>query len=77
MLRQQPIGSYIVDFYCPSGRLAIEVDGRSHDGTEAYDVKREQELRKRGYRIVRFTNDDILSDVDEVAQQIAGLLSKK
>ncbi len=70
VLRQQPIGSYIVDFYCPEECLIIEVDGRSHDGRGGYDGEREAELRRRGYRILRFTNDEVLADVDGVSEQI-------
>ena len=76
VLRQQPIGSYIVDFYCPSKRLIIEVDGRSHDVSGTYDVKREAELRAMGYYIARFTNDEIITDIDGVIEQIAALLSE-
>ena len=73
-LRQQPIGPYIVDFFCPPANLIIEVDGRSHDGRFAYDQRRQAELTRRGYTVVRFSNDEIIADVDAVASQIESLL---
>ena len=70
ILRQQPIASYVVDFYCPEERLIIEVDGRSHDEQGTYDTERATELRRRGYTIFRVTNDEVLSDVNGVQEQI-------
>ena len=60
--RQQPIGPYIVDFYCSAARLIIELDGGHHaDGsTPARDQVRSRWLEARGYRILRFWNSDIL-----------------
>jgi very-short-patch-repair endonuclease len=74
-LRQHPIGPFIVDFYTPDARLAIEVDGRSHDGREAYDAARQAYLEARGVRVLRLTNDDVLRDPERSARRIYDALS--
>ena len=70
--RQHPIGSYIADFYCHSLRLVIELDGDVHDTLDQkeYDKGREFELRNLGLRIIRFQNDEVLSDMDQVRKVI-------
>jgi very-short-patch-repair endonuclease len=73
-VRQQPIGRYIVDFYCPAFGLILELDGHSHDGRARYDAHRENVLRGRGYHIIRFSNDVVLRDVDTVVEQIYAVL---
>lgn len=62
--RQHPVGMYIVDFYCHSKRLAIEIDGGYHQTAEQrqYDEYRTAELNRIGIREIRFTNDDVHSD---------------
>ena len=68
--RQHPIEPYIVDFYCASEKLVIELDGESHEGKQAYDAKREEQLRKLGLKIFRFTNDDVIHNLEGVAMAI-------
>jgi very-short-patch-repair endonuclease len=67
--RQQPIGPYIVDFYCSAARLIIELDGAHHaDGSNpARDEVRSRWLEVRGYRILRFWNSDILNESEVLA----------
>jgi len=62
--RQHPIGPYILDFYCPSARLAIEVDGFTHDTVaEAHrDARRQEWLAQRGVRVLRLRASDVLKD---------------
>ncbi len=70
--RQMPIGGYIVDFACPAKKLIVEVDGFQHgnaDTAEA-DLVRTQKLEALGWIILRFWNDDILRDIDNVCQHI-------
>ncbi|HUC60901.1 MAG TPA: endonuclease domain-containing protein [Alphaproteobacteria bacterium] len=62
--RQQPIGAYVVDFFCPEARLIIEVDGGQHAIDEVRDAKRTQWLEGRGYRVLRFWNNDVLGNTD-------------
>jgi very-short-patch-repair endonuclease len=68
--RQHPIEPYIVDFYCASANLVIELDGESHEGREEYDASRELHLRELGLSIIRVTNDDVLNNLEGVAQAI-------
>ena len=72
--RQQPIGPFIADFVCQERRLIIEADGGQHAESSA-DAQRTAFLQSRGYRILRFWNNDILSNLDGVAQIIAATLS--
>ena len=62
--RQHPVGPYILDFFCPSARLAIEVDGFAHDSGAAlaHDERREAWLTGRGIRVLRFCARDILRE---------------
>jgi len=64
--RQQPIGPYIVDFFCPSAKLVIEVDGGQHAVLENDDARRTRWLEARGCRVVRFWNNDVLANTDGV-----------
>jgi very-short-patch-repair endonuclease len=68
--RQQPIGPYIVDFYCSSRHLIIEVDGDTHIDRANYDEVRTQWLIEKGYRVVRFCNSDLHEDLDGVLEKI-------
>ena len=72
--RQQPIGPFIADFVCQERRLIIEADGGQHS-TSAPDDRRTAFLESKGYRVLRFWNHDILSNLDGVAQVIATALS--
>jgi len=70
--RQVPIGPYIVDFACPTHRLVVEVDGSQHADAEnlARDGVRTAYLQGRGWTVLRFWNDDVLRDIDNVCQHI-------
>jgi very-short-patch-repair endonuclease len=72
-VRQQPIGRYIVDFICREKRLIIEVDGGQHANSSC-DVVRDQRLREHNYRVIRFWNNDIVSNMDGVLEVIAQAL---
>ena len=69
--RQQPIGPFIVDFYCSSAKLAIELDGSSHEGKDGYDGFRESGIEGRGVRVLRFLNSEVISDIQGVVAEIA------
>ncbi|QQG44351.1 MAG: DUF559 domain-containing protein [Candidatus Roizmanbacteria bacterium] len=64
--RQKPLGNYIVDFYNNLLKLAIEIDGDSHELKGNYDEKRQDQLYKLGINILRFTNDQVKNDMDGV-----------
>jgi very-short-patch-repair endonuclease len=72
--RQQPIGPFIADFVCQEHRLIVEADGGQHSGSIA-DDRRTGFLEGKGYRVLRFWNNDILSNFDGVVQVIAAALS--
>ena len=74
--RQMPIGPYIVDFVAHRMRLIVEVDGGQHFTTEGADVDRVRDgwLTARGYRVLRFSNLDVLQNIDGVATTIAAAL---
>ncbi len=70
--RQHPIERFIVDFYCAQVKLCIEIDGASHleKSQERYDVARTQYLEDLGYKVIRFTNDDVRYNIDSVVGEI-------
>lgn len=72
--RQHAIGPYVTDFFCAEYNLAIELDGHSHDTTARADLTREENLRKRGVHIIRFTNDEVLQNPDGVLEAIANTI---
>ena len=71
--RQHVFGPFIVDFYCASRALIVEVDGDSHADQERYDEARTEYLNSRGLREVRFTNSDVLGNIDGVLSEIERL----
>lgn len=75
-LYQHIIGQYIVDFLCPDSRLVVEVDGAYHvEPDQAYDDgMRTQWLEKMGYKVIRFTNEEVYNDIDNVLDIISNHL---
>ncbi len=71
--RQQVIEPYIVDFYCHQAGLVVEVDGGVHQDQEDYDQKRDEDLRARGLRVVRFTNTEVNQNIEGVLAEILRL----
>ena len=71
-LRQRPIDNYIVDFYCPELKLAIEIDGASHDFKESYeeDIVRQKIIEQTGVRFLRFKDIDVKRDMMNVIRGI-------
>jgi leucyl-tRNA synthetase len=67
---QHSLSPYIVDFVCLSARLIIEVDGASHDAMACHDLSRQKFLEEQGYAVMRFSNADVLNDVQAVAATI-------
>lgn len=76
-LRQKPIGSYIVDFYCAELRLVIEIDGDSHADQIEYDARRSRFLHGLGLHIVRYTNRDVLDSLPGVYDDLLTHLSSQ
>jgi very-short-patch-repair endonuclease len=75
--RQTSIAHYIVDFCCEESRLIIELDGGQHAINEAKDTKRTEELEAMGYLVLRFWNNDVLTNTDGVVQSILDTLGKQ
>jgi adenine-specific DNA-methyltransferase len=66
------LGRFIADFYCASARLCIEIDGDSHAEHEqaAYDAARTSLLKEHGYRLIRFTNAEVMRNLEGVVRVI-------
>jgi very-short-patch-repair endonuclease len=64
--RQYSVGAFVVDFYCPELKLAVEIDGPSHrrDGGPEYDAERQFFLEGKGITVVRVTNERVYQDLD-------------
>jgi very-short-patch-repair endonuclease len=67
---QHPVGLFIVDFYCPQCRLVVELDGEIHDHQVDYDTARTEQLKQFGYQVVRFRNQEVITNLDTVLRQI-------
>jgi len=67
-VRQYPIGPYFADFCCRAARLVVEVDGGQH--SEAADTSRTRAIEAAGYVVLRFWNDDVLTNTDGVLAEI-------
>jgi very-short-patch-repair endonuclease len=68
--RQVRIGRYIADFACHATRIVIEVDGGQHDAASAADEARTKVLEAYGYRVLRYWNNDVLTNIDGVLEDI-------
>ena len=70
--RQHPIGAYILDFYCPAAKLAIEIDGAAHDfgNRPQRDDTRTEWLKAQGIAVLRIPAKDVLRDADDVADAV-------
>lgn len=69
-LRQKPIDNYIADFYCSELRLVIEIDGDSHAAAIEYDAERTKVLEALGLIVVRYTNDEVLRNIQGVYEDL-------
>ena len=70
--RQYSVDQFVIDFYCPSIKLAIEVDGSSHfsNDAEIYDKERERIIETFGITFIRFNNNDVFTNIDGVLTNI-------
>lgn len=76
--RQVSIGPYIVDFYCHECRLVVELDGPIHEDEDwkEYDVRRQAWIESQGYIVIRFLNDEVLFEREDVLRQIDIMIQK-
>jgi very-short-patch-repair endonuclease len=77
--RQYSVDQYIIDFYCPRLKLAIEIDGDPHfvSGAKDYDKQRQEHIEKYDICFVRFTNADVCENIDGVCQTIYENIEKR
>ncbi len=76
--RQHGVGVFILDFYCPESKLAIEIDGATHwtEGEREYDRRRQQYIELYRIHFLRFTNSEVYNNLDAVLTVIAGAVKK-
>jgi very-short-patch-repair endonuclease len=70
-----PINSYVVDFCCESARLIVELDGGQHAERSSDDAKRTANLEAYGFLVLRFWNNDVLSNIDGIVETILATAS--
>ena len=72
--RQVPIGPYIVDFACFERRVIIEIDGSQHASAHTYDSRRDRYLSARGFRVLRFWNNEVTKETSAVLEAVLSAL---
>ena len=75
--RQFPIGTFVCDFVARTPRLIIEVDGETHAHSQARDAARTAFLESQGYSVIRFSNHEVMTNLDGVIAMIAAVLRNK
>ncbi len=76
---QHPIDIFIADFYCHSLKLVIEIDGGIHKSVDQreYDIGREAELEYWGIKVIRFTNEEVESNIDQIQSEIERICTER
>ncbi|MEK7091285.1 MAG: endonuclease domain-containing protein [Patescibacteria group bacterium] len=74
-IRQYSVDGYVVDFYCPVKRLAVEIDGDQHKKNKKYDEYRNRYLSAFNIKVIRFWNQEVMNDVEEVVEKIRKTVS--
>ena len=75
--RQQPLGPYIVDFVCLDSKLVVEVDGGQHIERVGCDERRTRWLESQGFRVLRFWNNQVLTEIEGVMQTVMMALAEE
>ncbi len=75
--RQMPVGPYFADFLCRAAKLVIEIDGYSHDLRQDLDRRRDAFMAGQGLTVLRFSNDDVLNNLEGVASAITAALAER
>jgi very-short-patch-repair endonuclease len=75
--RQEPIGKYIADFACHEKRIVIEVDGRQHLTNKERDRERDNWFKEQGYKVLRFWNNEVLTNIAGVLEVLNPLPSRE
>ena len=68
--KQKVVGKFVVDFAANHPKLVIEIDGDTHAGRESYDARRSQFLEEQGYKVIRFSNSDVIANMEGVLQRL-------
>ncbi len=76
--RQRPVLQYIADFMCKELKLIIEIDGSSHHYDETYikDLKRQKDLEDAGFKVIRFTNEEVLKSMNNVILRLENVIEE-
>ena len=75
--RQHVIGRFIADFVCLPAKLIIEADGKIHENQKEYDALRTEYLNEKGFKVIRFTNDEIITNINPVIEKIKNALTAR
>lgn len=75
--RQHPIGPYILDFACLQAKLAVEIDGPSHDQTVESDERRTAFLETKDFTVMRFSNEDVRTNLEGVVETVRAILRER
>lgn len=75
--RQHPINRFIADFYCHPARLVIEVDGEIHNYQKDYDIGRSEELEKFNIKVIRFSNKEVIENLEDVITKISAEIDQR
>ena len=75
--RQRPIDKFIVDFFSAEIKLILEIDGSSHLNKGTYDAYREQKLKRLGFVIIRFSEGEVINNIDNVHSVISRFIEVK
>jgi len=73
--KQTWLGPFLVDLYCAEAKLAVEVDGETHAHQQDYDARRTAWLEGEGFRVIRFSNDEVMRNLEGVVAVIADALT--
>jgi very-short-patch-repair endonuclease len=74
--RQHPLAPYVLDFYCAELALAVELDGGQHADAQAHDQQRTDFLAARGLTVLRFWNNEVMSNLEGVLEQLRGFVER-
>ena|SRR5436309_3118560 len=77
--RQYSVDAYVIDFYCPKLKLAVEVDGPSHGSKDAeeYDMVRQEIIERCGITFLRFNNADVLNNLGDVLNTVRAIIHQR
>jgi very-short-patch-repair endonuclease len=74
--KQKIVGSYIIDFSSNEPKLAIEIDGNTHADRQEYDAIRTEYLEQQGYKVIRFSNRDVMENLEEILETLAAVIAE-